>query len=122
MEPQLLLIVLDRANLVLGPPRDQPLQDKRVQPVPLPHPVQQRRHQLQLQRRAAILLGCHLQLLVFSTVQSNVQAGAIRVEISNPDQWSPGDVAILQNQEAKKVKEIGDQRQELKLGFFYRQK
>ena len=29
------------------------------------------------------------------------------MEISDPDQWSPGDVAILQNQEPKKIREIG---------------
>ena len=29
------------------------------------------------------------------------------MEISNPDQWAPGDAAILQNQEIKKVREIG---------------
>ena len=43
----------------------------------------------------------------FSTVQSDVRAGAIRVEISDPEQLSPGEVAILQNQEAKRVREIG---------------
>ena len=35
---------------------------------------------------------------VFNTIQSDVRAGTIRVEISDPDQWSPSDVAILQNQ------------------------
>ena len=29
------------------------------------------------------------------------------MEISEPDQWSSGDVAILQNKEAKRVREIG---------------
>ena len=42
---------------------------------------------------------------VFSTVQSNVRAGAIRVEISDPEQWSPGHV--IQSQEAKRAREIG---------------
>ena len=37
------------------------------------------------------------------------RAGAIRVEISDSDQWSPGDVAFIQNQEAKRVREIGSQ-------------
>ena len=45
---------------------------------------------------------------VCNTVQSNVRAGAIRVEISDPDQWSLGDVTMLQNQEAKRVREIGN--------------
>ena len=44
---------------------------------------------------------------VLSTVQVSARAGAIRVEISNPDQWQPGDVAILQNQEAKTVRQLG---------------
>ena len=39
----------------------------------------------------------------FSTLQSEVCAGAIRIEISNPEQWSPGETAILRNQAAKKV-------------------
>ena len=43
----------------------------------------------------------------FSTVECHVRAGAIRIEISDPDQWSPGDVAILKNQEAKRVRDIG---------------
>ena len=43
-----------------------------------------------------------------STIQSDVRAGAIRVEISDPEQWSSGDVAILQNQEAERVRETGD--------------
>ena len=34
-----------------------------------------------------------------STVQTDARAGAIRVEISDPEQWSSGDVAILKNQE-----------------------
>ena len=29
------------------------------------------------------------------------------MEISGPEQWSSGDIAILQNQEAKKVRDIG---------------
>ena len=44
---------------------------------------------------------------VFSTIQSDVRAPALRVEICDPNQWSPGDVAILHNQEAKRVTEIG---------------
>ena len=41
---------------------------------------------------------------IFSTVQSDVRARAIRVELSDPDKWSPGDVAVLQ---IKKPKELG---------------
>ena len=29
------------------------------------------------------------------------------MEVSDPEQWSPGDVAILQNQKAKQIREIG---------------
>ena len=43
----------------------------------------------------------------FSTVRSEVRSGAIRIDISNPEQWSAGDNAILRNQEAKKVRDIG---------------
>ena len=43
----------------------------------------------------------------FSTVRSDVRAGAIRIDIANPEQWSAGDTAILRNQEAKKVRDIG---------------
>ena len=35
------------------------------------------------------------------------QLGAIRVDISNSEQWSPGETAILRNQEAKQVRDIG---------------
>ena len=43
----------------------------------------------------------------FSMVRSEVRSGAIRIDISNPEQWSAGDTAILHNQEAKKVRDIG---------------
>ena len=43
----------------------------------------------------------------FSTIQSDVRAGAVQVEISDSEQWSSGDAAILQNKEAKKVREVG---------------
>ena len=35
----------------------------------------------------------------FSTLRSEVRAGAIRADVSNPEQWSPGDTAILKSQE-----------------------
>ena len=44
---------------------------------------------------------------VFSTMLNKVKPGAIHVEISESDQWKPGDVAILHNQEAKTVRHIG---------------
>ena len=43
----------------------------------------------------------------FSTVRSEVRTGAIRIHITNLEQWSAGDVAILKNEEAKRVRDIG---------------
>ena len=43
----------------------------------------------------------------FSTVRSEVRSGAIRIDITNPEQWSAGNIAVLRNQEAKKVRDIG---------------
>ena len=43
----------------------------------------------------------------FSTVVSQVRAGAIRMDITNPEEWAAGDVAVIRNQEAKKVRDIG---------------
>ena len=40
-------------------------------------------------------------------MRSEVRAGAIRIDITNPEQWSAGDIAVLRNQEAKKVRDIG---------------
>ena len=36
-----------------------------------------------------------------------VRSGAIRIDITNPEQWSAGDIAVLRNQEAKQVRDIG---------------
>ena len=43
----------------------------------------------------------------FSTVRSEVRSGAIRIDITDPQQWAAGDVAVIRNQEAKKVRDIG---------------
>ena len=43
----------------------------------------------------------------FSTVRSEVRARAIRIDITDPEQWSAGDTAVLRNQEAKQVRDIG---------------
>ena len=40
-------------------------------------------------------------------MRSEVRSGAIRIDITDPEQWSAGDTAILRNQEAKKVRDIG---------------
>ena len=44
---------------------------------------------------------------MLSTVRSEVRSGAIRIDITDTEQWSAGDTAILRNQEAKKVRDIG---------------
>ena len=43
----------------------------------------------------------------FSTGRSEVRSGAIRIDITYPQQWEAGDVAVIRNQEAKKVRDIG---------------
>ena len=43
----------------------------------------------------------------FSTVRSEVRSGAIRIDIADPQQWSSSDVAVIRNQEAEKVRDIG---------------
>ena len=43
----------------------------------------------------------------FSTVIGQVRAGAIKMDITNPEEWAAGDVAVIRNQEAKKVRDIG---------------
>ena len=43
----------------------------------------------------------------FSTVLGQVRAGAIRMDITNPEEWAEGDIAVIRNQEAKKVRDIG---------------
>ena len=43
----------------------------------------------------------------FSTVVGQVRAGAIRMDVTNPEEWAAGDVAVIRNQEAKKVRDIG---------------
>ena len=40
-------------------------------------------------------------------VRSEVRSGAIRIDITNPQQWSAGDIAVIRNQEAKKVRDVG---------------
>ena len=40
-------------------------------------------------------------------MRSEVRSGAIRIDITNPEQWSAGDTAILRSQEAKRVRDIG---------------
>ena len=43
----------------------------------------------------------------FSTIVGQVRAGAIRMDITNPEEWEEGDVAVIRNQEAKRVRDIG---------------
>ena len=44
---------------------------------------------------------------VFNTTLNKAKPGAARVEISESDQWKPGDVPLLQNQEARTVRPVG---------------
>ena len=44
---------------------------------------------------------------IFSAVRSNVRSGAIRIDITNSEEWSAGDIAVIRNQEAKRVRDIG---------------
>ena len=43
----------------------------------------------------------------FSTVIGPVRAGAIRIDITNSEEWTEGDIAVIRNQEAKKVRGVG---------------
>ena len=43
----------------------------------------------------------------FSTGRSEVRSGAIRIDITDPQQWSSGDIAVIRNQEAQKVRDFG---------------
>ena len=43
----------------------------------------------------------------FSNLVGQVRAGAIRMDITNPEEWAAGDVAVIRNKEAKKVRDIG---------------
>ena len=40
-------------------------------------------------------------------MRSEVRSGAIRIDITNPEQWSAGDTTILRSQEAKGARDIG---------------
>ena len=42
-----------------------------------------------------------------STVRSNVRSGAIQIDITEPEEWSAGDIAVIRNQEAKRARDIG---------------
>ena len=43
----------------------------------------------------------------FSTVIGQVRAGAIRMDITNSEEWAAGDIAVIRNQEAKRVRDVG---------------
>ena len=40
-------------------------------------------------------------------MRSEARSGAIRIDITDPQQWAAGDVAVIRNQEAKKVRDVG---------------
>ena len=49
-----------------------------------------------------------LELALRSLVQCEAKSDLeLRLDITNPEEWSAGDTAILRNQEAKKVREFG---------------
>ena len=55
----------------------------------------------------------------FSTVLDQVRAGAIRMDITNPEEWAAGDIAVIRNQEAKRVRDIGSLIFETPIQFDY---
>ena len=76
-----------------------------VSPPPIPTPKDQLSSQLQASSSSP-----HSQPKPkphFSTVVGQVRAGAIRMDITNPEEWAAGDIAVIRNQEAKQVRDIG---------------
>ena len=77
-----------------------------VSPPPIPTP----KDEISSQKENASLSSTHAQHRTrthFSTVVGQVRAGAIRMDITNPEEWAEGDIAVIRNQEAKKVRDIG---------------
>ena len=76
-----------------------------VSPPPIPIP----RDELSSQKETS-LSSTHAQQRSkthFSTVIGQVRAGAIRMDITNPEEWAEGDIAVIRNQKAKRVRDIG---------------
>ena len=78
-------------------------------PTVSPPPVPSSRDQLSSQPQASLSPHRSQQRSKphFSTVLGQVRAGAIRMDITNPGEWAEGDIAVIRNQEAKRVREIG---------------
>ena len=77
-----------------------------VSPPPIPTP----KDEVSSQKESASLSSTHAHHRTrthFSTVVGQVRAGAIRMDITNPEEWAEGDIAVICNQEAKKVRDIG---------------
>ena len=77
-----------------------------VSPPPIPTP----KDEISSQKDNASLSSTHAHHQTrthFSTVVGQVRAGAIRMDITNPEEWAEGDIAVIRNQEAKKVRDIG---------------
>ena len=77
-----------------------------VSPPPIPTP----KDEISSQKENASLSSTHAPRQTrthFSTAVSQVRAGAIRMDITNPEEWAEGDIAVIRNQEAKKVRDIG---------------
>ena len=80
-----------------------------IPPTVSPPPVPTSKDQLSSHSQAS-LCSLHSQPKPkphFSTVVGQVRAGAIRMNVTNPEEWAAGDVAVIRNQEAKKVRDIG---------------
>ena len=77
-----------------------------VSPPPIPTP----KDEISSQKENASLSSTHARHRTrthFSTVVGQVRAGAIRMDITNPEEWAEGDIAVIRNQEAKKARDIG---------------
>ena len=75
-----------------------------------PPPIPKRRgcHHLARETLTATLLAITQgQRLVLALIATSVRAGAIRMDITGPEEWKAGDIAVIRNQEAKRVRDIG---------------
>ena len=70
---------------------------------------QSQEKQLGALRRFSKSVEQHLEQMANGALppSGQVRAGAIRMNITNPEEWAAGDVAVIRNQEAKKVRDIG---------------
>ena len=78
-------------------------------PTVSPPPIPISKDQLSLQKQTSLSSTQSQQRSKphFSTVLGQVRARAIRMDITNPEEWAEGDIAVIRNQEAKRVRDIG---------------